>query len=241
MGQPLQQHLVGELEKLQKEEEELRQISPDALKEQLDAYTVVDVRCVCARSSEGRWTHTHTHTQGSTPHRGPTYVGGGRPCREREEYEREHVAGSINLPLGRLLSMAATDLAGLLALLPRQQVVVYCRQGHRGALAQKELHTVHTSLPPPPPPPPPPWLLAVFGGPLTLAWVPFALFRGPSLESPASSTICRAAGRGGTPRLRDASGVGCAHRLCCSTSAQPILRRRQPRCGTSGRREEIEI
>jgi 3-mercaptopyruvate sulfurtransferase SseA len=41
--------------------------------------------------------------------------------------------------------MAATDLAGLLALLPRQQVVVYCRQGYRGALAQKELHPVHPS------------------------------------------------------------------------------------------------
>ncbi|ELR25442.1 rhodaneselike domain containing protein, partial [Acanthamoeba castellanii str. Neff] len=111
MGQPLQQHLVGELEKLQEEEEEelqLGQISPDALKEQLDAYTVVDVR-------------------------------------EREEYEREHVAGAINLPLGRLLSMAATDLAGLLALLPRQQVVVYCRQGYRGALAQKELHPLGVS------------------------------------------------------------------------------------------------
>jgi len=102
VGQPMQQHLEGSLEKVAD-----MTIAPAELKKALGRFAVLDVR-------------------------------------EREEYDKGHIEGAVHLPLGRLISMLPDDLPHLLELLPRPDVVVYCRQGHRGALAQQELLAVRT-------------------------------------------------------------------------------------------------
>lgn len=55
--------------------------------------------------------------------------------REREEFEAEHVPGSILLPMSQLNTMAP----GLLKNIPAEEITVMCRTGNRARLAIEEL------------------------------------------------------------------------------------------------------
>jgi len=60
--------------------------------------------------------------------------------REKEEYDRGHINGANNLPLGRLIASVGSGSLDIDSLLPRHQVVVYCGKGYRGSLARQEFY-----------------------------------------------------------------------------------------------------
>lgn len=55
--------------------------------------------------------------------------------REKEEFEAEHIPGSVLCPLSQISTVAP----GILNHIPATEIVLMCRTGNRAELAQKEL------------------------------------------------------------------------------------------------------